>query len=227
MIRDKYAVRLAPEQREELQNLIRVGKSSARVTARARILLKSGDSWAAPKVAEWSSRPSMSARFNMAAGVCLGRRRPASLPPSCASPRTLDRPEIPVEYPPLARNGSAFPEDDRVYRLVQTQSTHHLPVSLGIPGFCWSWWAFVHRSASADSHPAGSDLSSVLTASSFLAAVSLVPGHRPIGRTCLSRLAPPRVAGSLVCGFSGCQLGIPACYGRNRSVDLGPGALKW
>ena len=52
MIRDKYAVRLAPEQREELQNLIRVGKSSARVTARARILLKSDDSWAAPKVAE-------------------------------------------------------------------------------------------------------------------------------------------------------------------------------
>ncbi len=52
MIRDKYAVGLAPEQREELQNLIRVGKSSARVTARARILLKSGGSWAAPKVAE-------------------------------------------------------------------------------------------------------------------------------------------------------------------------------
>ena len=52
MIRDKYAVRLAPEQREELQNLIRVGKSSARVTARARILLKSNDGWAAPKVAE-------------------------------------------------------------------------------------------------------------------------------------------------------------------------------
>ena len=52
MIRDKYAVRLAPEQREGLQNLIRVGKSSARVTARARILLKSNDGWAAPKVAE-------------------------------------------------------------------------------------------------------------------------------------------------------------------------------
>ena len=52
MVRDKYAVRLAPEQREELQNLIRVGKSSARVTARARILLKSDDSWAAPRVAE-------------------------------------------------------------------------------------------------------------------------------------------------------------------------------
>ena len=52
MIRDKYAVRLAPEQREELQHLIRVGKSSARVTARARILLKSNDGWAAPKVAE-------------------------------------------------------------------------------------------------------------------------------------------------------------------------------
>ena len=52
MVKDKYAVRLVPEQREELQHLIRVGKSSARVTARARILLKSGDGWAAPQVAE-------------------------------------------------------------------------------------------------------------------------------------------------------------------------------
>ena len=52
MVRDKYAVRLAPERREELQRLIRVGKSSARVTARARILLKSDDGWAAPQVAE-------------------------------------------------------------------------------------------------------------------------------------------------------------------------------
>ena len=50
MIRDKYAVRLAPEQREELQNLIRVGKSSARVTTKAWILLRSDDLWAAPKV---------------------------------------------------------------------------------------------------------------------------------------------------------------------------------
>ena len=41
MVRDKYAVRLAKEQREELQRLVRVGKNSARVTARARILLKS------------------------------------------------------------------------------------------------------------------------------------------------------------------------------------------
>ena len=52
MVRDKYAVRLAQEQREELQRLIRVGKNSARVTARARILLKSDDGWAAPQVAE-------------------------------------------------------------------------------------------------------------------------------------------------------------------------------
>ena len=52
MVRDKYAVRLAQEQREELQRLIRVGKNSARVTARARILLKSDDDWAAPQVAE-------------------------------------------------------------------------------------------------------------------------------------------------------------------------------
>ena len=52
MVRDKYAVRLEPEQREDLQRLVRVGKSSARVTARARILLKSDDGWAAPQVAE-------------------------------------------------------------------------------------------------------------------------------------------------------------------------------
>ena len=52
MVGDKYAVRLQPEEREELQHLIRVGKSTARVTARARILLKSDDGWAAPRVAE-------------------------------------------------------------------------------------------------------------------------------------------------------------------------------
>ena len=52
MVRDKYAVRLTPEQREELRRLIRVGKSSGRVTARARILLKSDDGWPAPQVAE-------------------------------------------------------------------------------------------------------------------------------------------------------------------------------
>ena len=52
MVKDKYAVRLVLEQREELQHLIRAGESSARVTARARILLKSDDGWAAPQVAE-------------------------------------------------------------------------------------------------------------------------------------------------------------------------------
>ena len=52
MVRDKYAVRLALEQREELRRLIRVGKRPARVTARARILLKSDDGWPAPQVAE-------------------------------------------------------------------------------------------------------------------------------------------------------------------------------
>ncbi len=52
MVRDKYAVRLAQGRREELQRLIRVGKSPARVTARARILLKSDEGWPAPQVAE-------------------------------------------------------------------------------------------------------------------------------------------------------------------------------
>ena len=52
MVRDKHAVRLTPEQREELRRLIRVGKSTARVSARVRILLKSDDGWPAPRVAE-------------------------------------------------------------------------------------------------------------------------------------------------------------------------------
>ena len=53
MVRDKYAVRLALEQREELQRLIRwLGKHPARITVRARILLKSDDGWPAPQVAE-------------------------------------------------------------------------------------------------------------------------------------------------------------------------------
>ena len=52
MVRDKHTVRLTPEQREELRRLIRVGKSTARVSARVRILLKSDDGWPAPRVAE-------------------------------------------------------------------------------------------------------------------------------------------------------------------------------
>ena len=52
MVREKYGVRLAPEEREWLEHLIRAGKSSARITARARILLKTDAGWKAPKVAE-------------------------------------------------------------------------------------------------------------------------------------------------------------------------------
>ena len=52
MVRGKYPVRLTPEERENLQRLVRGGKSSARMTIRARILLKTGDGWPAPRVAE-------------------------------------------------------------------------------------------------------------------------------------------------------------------------------
>ena len=52
MVREKYAVRLTPEERENLQRLVRGGKSPARMTTRARILLKSDDGWASPQVAE-------------------------------------------------------------------------------------------------------------------------------------------------------------------------------
>ncbi len=52
VVRDKYAVRLEPEQRKDPQRMVRVGNSSAQVTARARILLKSDGGWPAPQVAE-------------------------------------------------------------------------------------------------------------------------------------------------------------------------------
>ena len=52
MVREKYGVQLMPEQRNQLQHLIRAGKGSARVIIRARILLKTDEGWTAPQVAE-------------------------------------------------------------------------------------------------------------------------------------------------------------------------------
>ena len=55
MVREKYGVRLTPRTVEGLQHLVRGGKSPARVTVRARILLKTGDGWSAPRV-PWTFR---------------------------------------------------------------------------------------------------------------------------------------------------------------------------
>ena len=52
MVREKYGVRLTPEQRNQLQHLVRGGKGSARVIIRARILLKTDQGWRAPQVAQ-------------------------------------------------------------------------------------------------------------------------------------------------------------------------------
>lgn len=52
MRRQKYPVQLDQEERERLQQLIRGGKIRARVMTRARILLRSDESWNAPRVAE-------------------------------------------------------------------------------------------------------------------------------------------------------------------------------
>ena len=51
MALEQYAVRLMPDEREQLSRLIRSGKSSARIIARARILLKVAEGWNAPQVA--------------------------------------------------------------------------------------------------------------------------------------------------------------------------------
>ena len=52
MVREKFAVRLMPEERDQLEHMVRAGKSFARVTTRARILLKTDEGWSAPKVAQ-------------------------------------------------------------------------------------------------------------------------------------------------------------------------------
>ena len=52
MVREKFGVQLALEQRNQLEHLVRAGKSTARVTTRARILLKTDEGWPAPKVAQ-------------------------------------------------------------------------------------------------------------------------------------------------------------------------------
>ena len=52
MAREKYGVRLTPEERNQLEHMVRAGRGSARVATRARILLKTGEGWPAPKVAQ-------------------------------------------------------------------------------------------------------------------------------------------------------------------------------
>ena len=55
MVREKFAVRLMPEERNQLEHMVRAGMNSARVTTRARILLKTDEGWSAPKVAQHAS----------------------------------------------------------------------------------------------------------------------------------------------------------------------------
>ena len=52
MVREKYTVRLTPEECDQLEHMVRAGKSPARVTTRARILLKTGEGWSASRVAQ-------------------------------------------------------------------------------------------------------------------------------------------------------------------------------
>ena len=52
MVREKFAVRLTPEQRDRLEHLVRAGRSPAGVATRARILLNTSEGWSARKVAQ-------------------------------------------------------------------------------------------------------------------------------------------------------------------------------
>ena len=52
VVREKFAVKLTSEQREQLEKMVRAGKGSARVINRTRVLLKTGEGWSAPQVAQ-------------------------------------------------------------------------------------------------------------------------------------------------------------------------------
>ena len=52
MVGEKFAVQLTPEEREQLEHAVRAGRSPARVTALARILLKTDEGWSASRVAQ-------------------------------------------------------------------------------------------------------------------------------------------------------------------------------
>ena len=52
MVREKYGVRLRRNSGTNWKHLVRAGKSTARVTTRARILLKTDEGWSAPRVAQ-------------------------------------------------------------------------------------------------------------------------------------------------------------------------------
>ena len=58
MAQEKFAVRFSAEDRTQLEGLIRRGQHSARVINRARILLKTDESWSASQVAARWTRPS-------------------------------------------------------------------------------------------------------------------------------------------------------------------------
>ena len=52
MVRENFAVWLTPAERDQLERMVRAGRSSARVKTRARILLKTDEGWSAPRVAQ-------------------------------------------------------------------------------------------------------------------------------------------------------------------------------
>lgn len=67
MGRERYVVRLDREERDQLEHLIRRGKSPARKVTRARILLKSDASWGIERI--------MEALDTSAGTVCRTKRR--------------------------------------------------------------------------------------------------------------------------------------------------------
>ena len=52
VVRERFAVRLTPEERDQLEHMVRTGKGSTRVINRAHIQLKTSEGWPAPKVAQ-------------------------------------------------------------------------------------------------------------------------------------------------------------------------------
>ena len=52
VVREEFTVRLTPEERNQLEHMVRAGKGSARVSIRARVLFETDEGWSAPRVSQ-------------------------------------------------------------------------------------------------------------------------------------------------------------------------------
>ena len=135
MVREKYGVRLEPEQRDRLEHLVRAGKSSAQVTTRARILLKTDDGWSAPQVAQ---------ALDVVEGTVYRIKR--RFAETGVEGVLRDRPQA-HRYRKLDDRGEAHPVSGTGQALIALACSPRLQDMTTGPCACWParWWSWGWR----------------------------------------------------------------------------------